>query len=420
MSAGTATTTGSKVRTDGTRVRAPFKVADILVVILLALVLGLIYVGAEISAQARPAQDMAAYWTAAHLIRQNPYSLPLVRQMELAIHARIPEGSALIMRNPPWALPFVLPLRWMSFPAAYAFWTILSAAIIGGCGRQLWRLYSPRPSLKPAFICFLFGPTLLLLNLGQTTAFVLLGVTLFWYAIQRRRDWLAGSALLLVVIKPQVALLFLLVSALWIIETKRWRILAAAVLSVAASSLLAVWLNPSVFGQYANLLQLLRHDVSYYVNLGGFLYLVTGHHWMAFLPQMGGVLWALTYWTKHRRQWDWNTDGALVLLVSIVCSYYVFGYDEVLALPALLWAAAAGRPAVFWTGLALTSPLQTFSWYQGGFVRFNPIFLYLAGTAWLLLYLLSIRKTSVKKQVRAGTARPLQRHLPDTPEVTNA
>ena len=249
MSAGTATTAGSKVRTGATRVRAPLKAVDIFVVILLALVLGLVYVAAEMSALARPAQDMAAYWTAAHLIRQNPYSLPLVRHMELAMHARIPAGSALIMRNPPWALPLVLPLRWMSFPAAYAFWTILSAATIGACGRRLWRMYSSKASLQPAFICLLFGPSLLLLNLGQTTAFVLLGVTVFWYAVQRRRDWLAGLALLLVAIKPQIVLLFVLVLALWIVRTKRWTILIAGALSVGASCLLALWLNPNVFRQ---------------------------------------------------------------------------------------------------------------------------------------------------------------------------
>jgi hypothetical protein len=401
-------------------VRAPFKAVDIFVVILLALVLGLVYVAAEMSALARPAQDMAAYWTAAHLIRQNPYSLPLVRAMELAMHARIPAGSALIMRNPPWALPFVLPLRWMSFPAAYAFWTILSAAIIGGCGRQLWRLYSPRPSLKPAFICFLFGPTLLLLNLGQTTPFVLLGVTLFWYAVQRRRDWLAGAALLLVVIKPQIVLLFLLVLALWIVRTKRWTILGAGALSVCASCLLAVWLNPNVFRQYLQLVHELRYENAYYPNIGGLMYMATGHHWLAFLPQIVGVPWLLAYWAKYRDRWEWTTNGAVVLLVSIACSYYGFGYDEILALPALLWAAAAGSQSVFWTGFVLTNPLQVSCWYEGGFVRFNPILLYFAGTAWLLLYLLSMRKTLVKERVRAVTDRPLEHHVSDVPEVTNA
>ena len=164
----------------------------------------------------------------------------------------------------------------------------------------------------------------------------------------------------------------------------------------------------------------LRYENAYYPNIGGLLYLATGRHWLAFLPQIAGVLWVLAYWAKYRDRWEWATNGAVVLLVSIACSYYGFGYDEILALPALLWAAATGSRTVFWVGFVLTNPLQVFSWYQGGILRFNPIFLYFAGTAWLLLYLLSIRKTSVKKQVRAGTARSLQRHLPDMPEVTNA
>jgi hypothetical protein len=290
----------------------------------------------------------------------------------------------------------------MTFPAAYAFWTILSAAMLGGCGRQLWRLYSSQPSLKPAFICFLFGPSLLLFNLGQTTAFVLLGVTVFWYAIQKRRDWLAGSMLLLVVIKPQVVLLFLLVLALWIVETKRWTILWAGALSVGASCLWALWLNPAVFKQYAQLAGQVRYENAYYPNIGGLLYLTTGRHWLAFLPQIAGIVWVLAYWAKCRSRWDWNTNGAIVLLVSVACSYYSFGYDEILALPALLWAAAEGNSTIFWAGFVFLNPLQIFSWYQDWYLRLGPTFLYFAGTVWLLLYLLSMRKTTRKTAFRSG------------------
>jgi hypothetical protein len=393
--AGTAPRKPSVVRTE-----------NAVVAVLLALVLSLVYLAAEMSALARPAQDMAAYWSAAHLIRQNPYSIPLVRGMELSIHARIPPGSALVIRNPPWALPLVLPLRVMSFPVAYAFWTVLGVLIVAGCGRALWRLYSSKPSLSPAFLCLLFGPSLLLFNLGQTTAFVLLGITVFLYAIQKGRDWVAGSMLLLIVIKPQIVFPFLLVLALWIVYTKRWAVIVSATAAVCTSSLLAVWLNPRIFRQYAELFSQFRYENYLYNNVGGFLYLATRQHWLAFLPEIAGTTWVVAYWWQNRHGWEWKTNGTLVLLVSVACSYYSYGYDEVLALPALVAASAVGNRKILWTGFVLMNIwYPIFFWYQEKFEPLFLYFLYFAGAAWLVLYLLSQRKTLAKGSPSATPVR---------------
>jgi len=365
--------------------------SKVLVTALLFVVAFVIYHEVKMLAAWKRPQDMAAYWSAAKLLDQNPYSAPLVAGLEVGIHAHDRHGGPLLMRNPPWALPFVVPLRWMTFSDAYAFWTLLSAGMVLLSGVCLWRLYGGGRGSQPVLLCLFFSPCVLLFNLGQTSAFVLLGATLFLYAVERRQDWLAGSVLLLVSVKPHVAVLFLLAVALWSAYSRRWRILLAAAVTLTAASLVAILLDPQVFGHYARLAREVSTEPFAYPNLGGALLLATRQRWVALVPEIAGLLWTIGYWWRLRRRWDWSTDGPLVLLVSVACSYYSFGFDEILALPALLRAAALGNRKIFWTGFAALSALHIASWFQNLNHPFPTTFLYLSGTAWLALYLVSMQ-----------------------------
>src|SRR5690242_7334356 len=68
-------------------------------------------------------RDMAQYWAAARLLRENPYSAEGAREWEIQA-GMSPNRRAMVMPNPPWALPFVLPFRFMSYRVAFAFWTV--------------------------------------------------------------------------------------------------------------------------------------------------------------------------------------------------------------------------------------------------------------------------------------------------------
>ncbi|MGC2209063.1 MAG: glycosyltransferase 87 family protein [Candidatus Korobacteraceae bacterium] len=204
-----------------------------------------------------------------------------------------------------------------------------------GCARVAWNLYNPSASLAPAFLSLLFGPTICLLMLGQVTVLVLLGITVFLTQVERRRDWLAGASLLLILLKPHIAIYFLLAVLLWTLQSKRWTILVSGALAVAAATVAALAINPHIFLQYLELVRQFAHETEIYPNLGGLLYTATGHHGWAVLPQLTGMVWLAFYWKRHGADWDWQTDGVLVLLVSVVCSYHSFPYDEILFLPAL-------------------------------------------------------------------------------------
>jgi Glycosyltransferase family 87 len=367
-------------------VRATRTIAGALLFTVLGAVL---FLAARAAAFALPVQDFAQYWAAAHLIPKNPYSFRQVTEFERSCQNLV-VASPMVMRNPPWALVFVLPFRFLTYQTAFALWTIFSIVAVTGCARAAWRLYTPELSSAPALLSLLFGPTVALLMLGQFAILVLLGVTLFLTMVDRNRDWVAGAALLFILVKPHVVLLFLLAIGLWTFQSKRWKVLVSAGLTVAIASAIVVAINPHIFEQYVLLAKQFSSELTPYPNLGGELYVLSGHHSLAYLPQICGILWLLWYWLCHRSTWNWKTHGMLALVVSVACSYYSFAFDEIVILPALMAAFSNGSRGVFLMGFVATD--LGYAVYVSGIARDlirGPQFLFWTASAWLLTYCLS-------------------------------
>ena len=362
---------------------------NILSVLLIALTVGFLFVGALAAASALPVQDLAQYWAAAHLVAKNPYSSVLVTQFERSAGI-VASGAPMVMRNPPWAMVFVLPLRLLNYQSAFASWALFSVVVLAGCARASWKLNSAEESPVPALLSLLFGPTVCLLMLGQLAILVLLGVTLFLCLTERRRDWLAGASLSLVSVKPHVALIFLIAIALWTVRYKRWAVLIGAGLTTIVSSIAVLLINPHIFAQYLAFASQFVGETTPYPNVGGILFSLTGQHHLAFLPQAAGLAWLIFYWRKNRTTWDWKTNGMLVLLVSVACSYYSFPFDEIVILPALIAAYAYGNRTVFVTGFIATNiGYAMYIFKLAGNFGFGYMFLWWTASAWLLTFALS-------------------------------
>ncbi len=375
---------------------------NILTVFLIALTVGFIFVGALVAASVLPVQDLAQYWAAAHLVGKNPYSSALVSQFEKSAGI-ITSGAPIVMRNPPWAMVFVLPLRLLNYQGAFALWTVFSVTVLAGCARASWRLNSTEESTVPALLSLLFGPTLCLLMLGQIAILVLLGVTFFLCLTEHKRDWLAGASLSLVSVKPHVALIFLIAITLWTIHSKRWAVLAAAGLTTVVSSVVALVINPHIFTQYLTFASQFIGETTPYPNVGGILFRLSGQHRLAFLPQAIGLIWLIFYWRKNRLAWDWKTNGMVVLLVSVACSYYSFPFDEVVLLPALIGVYFYGNRTVFLTGFVVTNiGYGMYIFKLAGNFGFGYMFLWWTASAWLATFALSrkmaLRLTPIKAE----------------------
>ncbi|MBS1804669.1 MAG: DUF2029 domain-containing protein [Acidobacteria bacterium] len=307
-------------------------------VALTIIVTALMFFTAFMAAGALPVQDLAQYWSAAHLVKQNPYSPELVSQFQRAHGIQV--DPPLVLKNPPWTIPSFLLLGIFSYRIAFAFWTLLSLIILLGCTHAIWRELNTGASRTPILLPLLFGPAVVQLMLGQWTILVLLGISVFLIAIERRQDWIAGASLVLVLGKPHVALLFLLAVVIWTIRQRRWRVLVFASIALFSMSLAIQLLNPHIWSQFLVRTSEVVHETEAYPNLGGMLYLVTGNHSLGILPQLGGVIWLIFYFRKHAYDWNWWKHGSMVILCSVVVSYYSYPYDEILALPALLVAFA--------------------------------------------------------------------------------
>jgi len=290
-----------------------------------------------------------------------------------------------------------------SYRVAFAWWTVFSVVVVTGCVAAVWRRIEKPESLFSILFPLIFGPTIVLLMLGQWTVLVLLGITGFLISIERRQDWLAGAFLLLVMGKPHVALLFLLAIGLWIFQTRRWKISYSTALSLAVSSVVVLTLNPHVFTQFLERTREVVDERVPYPNPGGMLYTISGHHMLAILPQIVGVLWLLTYWCRRRLVWDWNTDGMLVLVSSIACSYYSYPYDEVLVLPALVTAFVTGNKRIFLVCFAFINLGYGFYLFQiAGILGFGYMFLWWTGAGWLVTYWLSSNRRFVSRSSQAN------------------
>jgi Glycosyltransferase family 87 len=348
---------------------------------------GILFFAAGMAARALPVQDLVQYWAAAHVIRQNPYSEAIVTSFERSSGYSM-QGPAMVMRNPPSALIFVLPFRYMKYDNAFAAWALVSIFIVLACARASSGLSGiKKQGLTPALLFLLFGPTIALLMLGQIVVLVLLGVTLFLIMAERRRDWLAGASLSLACVKPHVILLFLIAVSLWSMRAKRWVILFSIGLSLLAASAIALLINPHIFIQYLAFAHQFGAETTPYPNLGGMLYIVSGHRELAFLPQFAGLIWTVFYWWHHRSNWNWKSHGMLVLLVSVACSYYSFPFDQVVVLPALIAAYANGNRRIFLGAFVITNlGFALYIFNIAARFGFGYMFLWWTAGAWLVTY----------------------------------
>ncbi len=343
----------------------------------------ILYAAAFMAAAALPVQDLAQYWSAAHLVGQNPYSSKLVADLEHSSGIFI--DTPLVLKNPPWAIPFILPLGLFSYRVDFALWTVFSVMVVLFCARSIWRELKLPDSLVPVVLPLVFGPTIVQLMLGQWTVLVLPGLTIFLIAVGRRQDWLAGASLLLLLGKPHLTLLFLLAVALWVIREKRWTVFLSGFLAFVAANLIIGLINPRIFGQFWERTGQVVQETYVYPNMGGLLFLISGKHALALLPQFAGLIWLAFYWKTHRQNWNWWDHGMFVILCSILFSYYSYPYDEILALPALLIAFASGNRRRFLVAFTLTN-LGYFIYISGlaGRLGFDFMFLWWTSLGWLI------------------------------------
>jgi hypothetical protein len=231
------------------------------------------------------------------------------------------------------------------------------------------------------------------LLIGQTSLFALLGYVLF-LSLHRSRPFWAGMSLWLCSLKPHLFLVIGVVLLAWALVSRSYRVLAGAAVAVAVSCLVAYWIGPAAWTQYAAMMREsgINHEAIPCISIVVPQWLSPKTMWLQYVPAILGCGWALRYFWQRRRTRDWIKDGSIVALVSVLAAPYAWITDQVLAIPPLLDGAICTRSQILLVILAGASILIEAE-LLGGVILASNLYLWTA-PAWLAWYLLARNSVS--------------------------
>lgn len=360
---------------------------------------GVIALTGDISAKG----DEIAYWAAGRqmLEHANPYDRNGTFQRERAVG--FTADHPLMMRNPPPALAFMLPLGIGSQRASSIACAALLILGLFTSVNLAWRM-DGRLNPGAYLLGYAFGPALFCILTRQMGVVVLLGLVLF-LALHRSRPFRAGAALWLCMLKPHLFIPFAAVLLLWIIERRRYRLLAGLLTALAASAAFVTLLDPHVWGQYLSMMRTAGIQQEPIPCLSVAFRDAFWPHtaWLQYLPCTLGAGWALFYFRKHRDEWDWVRHGGLLMVVSLLVAPYAWFTDQAVILPALLYAAArTSRPML--TIFAVCSAVGQLAIVTS--VPFHSRLFLLSMPIWLLWFLAARRIQEQPQSESMGTMVP--------------
>ena len=290
--------------------------------------------------------DFVEYWAAARLFVSggNPYAPAELLKVQREVGWS--EPLPLLMWNPPWTLAFIWPFGLFEYDTGQFIWFLLHTLIIFVGALTLWRIYggSAQQSRFAWLAVLTFAPGYFVLLLGQIGPLVLLGLIGFLAATKRKAWVFAGASLVLISIKPHLLHLVWLALLLWICKERQWQTLLGLAAGAAVMAGLPLYLNRDIYFAYAALFAgggiVLPMEWAT-PSLGNILgqLLQVHENWILWAPPLGGAMWFLWYWRYHAHGWDWLDQLPLVLLVSVVSASFVWTFDQIILLPALVQSA---------------------------------------------------------------------------------
>lgn len=164
----------------------------------------------------------------------------------------------------------------------------------------------------------------------------------------------AGASLVLLSIKPHLLYLVWLAFSIWVVMEKCWPAALGLIIACAIAALLPLAIDGEIYSQYAQLFSasgIVRPTEWATPSLGtamGEIFSIRAA-WLRWLPTLFGTLWLLWYYRRHSNAWDWPSHLPLISVVSVATSSFVWTFDQVVLLPALIQAT------VWWANMHRTS-----------------------------------------------------------------
>jgi hypothetical protein len=287
-------------------------------------------------------RDSIQYWAAGKLLihRQNPYDVKST--IELEWEQGYVQDRPVLVRTPPWSLFLFLPLGLTNAFWGWLLWMAVSAASLILAMRLSWKMFGKGNDLRSVFLFagYLFAPVLACLEAAQIGFVLLIGIVLFMF-YETERPSLAGAALILPFAKPHLLVFFWVAFLIWIVANKKFKIVGGFIIGLILVTTLALIFDPSAFQHYRDMLRTAAIQGEFIPTVSGVLRLIFFRQYFRaqFVPLLLGFLWCVWFCIKNMVNWSWRDHGLTVMVVSILTTPYGWLTDEVVLLPAVLFAA---------------------------------------------------------------------------------
>ena len=359
----------------------------LVMIFLLALIIGATIMTHNMLTRPYPGHnDFLSRWEGARsfwIDGLNPYGEQASLNIQMKIFGRpVQDGEDPgYFAYPFYTVVLIWPLVYMDYAWASALWMVLLAACLIVSLFLLFDLFRWKPSplvtaLLTLFALFFYFSARGLL-LGQPGLLVCFLEILAIWAIFRSRDRLAGVALAISTLKPQMGFLIVPFFLLWSLSYRRWQFLVAFVLTMIVLLLTSFLFQPSwlsdwlaqlgLYPTYTALGSPVWIITDYYLGLGNWAeYLLSGAlalymlwaWYVSLYKNPGHVLWAITitltithliaprtatphyvifllplifyfaYWSRVRQRWfSWWILASVCLLTVIPWVHFLLTVD---------------------------------------------------------------------------------------------
>jgi hypothetical protein len=375
---------------------------EFLVVAICTASLAIIVVGicaALLGKHAAGSRDFVEYWTSGKLLAQhlNPYDGNTILRIERSVGFP-PDLPAQIMWNPPPALLLMLPLGFVGPTTALLLWSLLVLASLFASVRMVWIMHG-RPNELLNVLGYSFAPALICLLAGQVSIFILLGLVLF-LRFHGSRPFLAGVSLWLCFLKPHLFLPFGVVLLVWAIAMRSYKLLAGVAVALGVSTVIVLLWDPSAWSQYTHMMntvstERLNQGLIPCLSIMLRWTISPKTMWIQYVPPGLACVWALAYFRRHHKNWNWLEHGSLLMIISVVFAPYTWLFDQAILIPALLHAAYLTRSRNLIAVLALASAAIDIGALRGVEIIHSLLYLWTA-PAWLIWYLYATTGSGTK------------------------
>jgi Glycosyltransferase family 87 len=146
--------------------------------------------------------DFPPLYAAARLLQtgQNPYDIEAQCNVQRAIRP----GLCMPFNHTPLLLPLIRIITTGDYEGSFRRWCVILVVVIGLCLIPAYRLSG---NVEASLQAMLFLPVFISITQGQDTAFILLSIFIWTVLLVTSKDFWAGMALALAVVKPHIALL---------------------------------------------------------------------------------------------------------------------------------------------------------------------------------------------------------------------